>query len=388
MRVLHRQPHPTAWRLGRRVIAAAVCALLLITAAAAVPEIWAAIQTWQGAFAPYAQTLEGSCTDQDITLQVHSALTDGYSARVYYTLTDAQNRLSIHTTVQGRLAGTSAMGSGTTRTQVLSCGEDGVLLAMTKAVGIDFSQEAALQLGEITPAVYQADEKFFLSLAEEPLNTAENADGQQAALPGQNRQTSGENRDFYLSSVGMDRQGRFQVLVTFRAGFGGDLLAVPCDAQDNQLGTSLDRVETGAGTCSIRTGVNPEEVAYIRVYGSYQSTAEPIHGAWTLPLDLQPVERTNIQVNRTIGPFPVEQIQISALGVTVLYRPAADGTLFYGDNDVTLTKQDGTSVALTLEMSGQAVEPGARYSVWSCSDPAVLEEIAAVTVLGESFHLR
>ena len=48
-------------RLGGKAAAVLVCAALMVTAAAAatVPAVWEALQDRLGAFAPYAQTIEG-----------------------------------------------------------------------------------------------------------------------------------------------------------------------------------------------------------------------------------------------------------------------------------------------------------------------------------------
>ena len=69
-----------AKRLSRRTAAVILaCAVLTITAAAAaVPAVWETLQRQLGAFAPYAQTIDGAvCQDQGMEVQVLSALSDG-----------------------------------------------------------------------------------------------------------------------------------------------------------------------------------------------------------------------------------------------------------------------------------------------------------------------
>ena len=93
--------------IGRRaVLAIAACAALTLTAAAAaVPKVWDALREDLGAFAPYAQTIEGaSCTDEGIEVQVLSAISDDLEARFYLAVRDVEeDRLSEFLTLTGRL---------------------------------------------------------------------------------------------------------------------------------------------------------------------------------------------------------------------------------------------------------------------------------------------
>ena len=73
-----------AKRLSRKAAAAIlVCAALMITAAAAAaPAVWETLWRQLGAFAPYAQTIDGAvCQDQGMEVQVLSALSDGLEDR-------------------------------------------------------------------------------------------------------------------------------------------------------------------------------------------------------------------------------------------------------------------------------------------------------------------
>lgn len=94
-------------RLGSRAAAILVCAALTLTvaAAAAVPAVWEAVQTHLGAFAPYAQTIEGAvCTAQGIQLQVLSAISDDLEGRVYVAVQDIEgDRLNEFLRLNGTL---------------------------------------------------------------------------------------------------------------------------------------------------------------------------------------------------------------------------------------------------------------------------------------------
>ena len=94
-------------KLGCRAVAAiAVCAVLMVSAAAAAaPTVWDALMAQLGVFAPYSQTIEGvSCTDQGIEIQVLRTLADDLTAQIYFTVQDVeQDRLDQLLTLTGRL---------------------------------------------------------------------------------------------------------------------------------------------------------------------------------------------------------------------------------------------------------------------------------------------
>lgn len=75
--------------VARLAVAAAVCAVLLVTAMAASPGLRAALLNALGSFAPYAQEVEGvSATEEGIEIRAVSALSDGNTVRVYLEVRD------------------------------------------------------------------------------------------------------------------------------------------------------------------------------------------------------------------------------------------------------------------------------------------------------------
>lgn len=94
-------------RLGGKAAAVLVCAALMVTAAAAAtaPAVWEALQARLGAFAPYAQTIEGAaCADQGVEVRVLSAISDDLEARVYLSVQDVErDRLNEFLTLDGKL---------------------------------------------------------------------------------------------------------------------------------------------------------------------------------------------------------------------------------------------------------------------------------------------
>ena len=134
-------------RFGRRaVIALALCAALAVTAVAAGPSVWSTLARHLGPFGAYGQKLEGVQTVNGIEVKLLEAVTDGYSARVYYTLTDLKgDRLSENTVVSGGVNGVSLGAVSRVEGRVISYDPDTRTLLLEKTLmGADFTQPAAL----------------------------------------------------------------------------------------------------------------------------------------------------------------------------------------------------------------------------------------------------
>ena len=204
-------------RLGRRAaLALALCGALTATALAAGPSIRQALSAHLGSFAPYGQALEGTATVNGVEIRLLEAVTDGYSARVYYTLTDLEGgRFNDHTAVGGsisaeNLGAVARFGGG-----VISYDPDtGTLLVEKLLFGADFSQPAALTVGSADSSRRTFDAVLPVTLPEKPIQTTL-VDGRAVALPGQNTVTDPDNGDYVLSTVGFDGEGRFHALVLF-----------------------------------------------------------------------------------------------------------------------------------------------------------------------------
>ena len=82
-------------RLTRRgLVAAAAAAVLTVSALAAGPTIWQAIQNDLGSRTSYATQVEAACEDQGVRIEAAQALADGRMVRVYFTARDLDgNRL-------------------------------------------------------------------------------------------------------------------------------------------------------------------------------------------------------------------------------------------------------------------------------------------------------
>ena len=95
-------------RLTRRgLVAVAAAAALTVTALAAGPTLWQAIQNDLGSRTSYATQVEAACEDQGIRIEAVRALADGRMVRVYFTARDlGGNRLDETTQISCSLMGT------------------------------------------------------------------------------------------------------------------------------------------------------------------------------------------------------------------------------------------------------------------------------------------
>ena len=370
-------------RLGRRAAAAlALCAALCVTAVAAGPTLWDALEARLGPYAPFAAEVEGETSGQGLRLELVKAVSDGYTARVYYTLTDETgDRLNGHTHVSGRLEvdGEGLTGSGGSRT----------LLLEASAKGLDTSRAVSLELTGVDPGERYIQGAYFQPPADaRALDTDTTGEGAVVLSPGQTPQTSPDTADFTISSMGFDGQGRFHIRLAMAEGFdAGWLLAVPYDAAGKQMGSTLEQTAVDGGMDYTIGGVAPDDVAdmaSIRVYGAYRGPEAAIEGEWSLPVELEPAEQRVILVGRTLEDgFYVERIEVSGMNIAVYYRG--------GDKDwfvVWATDKNGVRTGVPMGMMSAGAEDGLNLGLWSFETPAALDELASVTLLGETFPLE
>lgn len=341
--------------------ALALCAALCVTAVAAGPTLWDALEARLGPYAPFAAEVEGETSGQGLRLELVKAVSDGYTARVYYTLTDETgDRLNGHTQVSGGLKGARAAMGRSTGNQVVSYdAESRTLLLEASAKGLDTSQAVTLELTCVDPGErYIRDARFQPPAAARALDTDTTGEGAVVLSPGQTPQTSPDTADFTISSMGFDGQGRFHIRLAMAEGFdAGWLLAVPYDAAGEQMGSTLEQTAVDGGMDYTIGGVAPDDVAdmaSIRVYGAYRGPEAAIGGEWSLPVELEPAEQRVIPVGRTLeGGFYVERIEVSGMNIAVYYRG--------GDKDwfvVWATDKSGVRTGGPMGMMSAGAEDG------------------------------
>ena len=347
--------------LGRRAVAAvAVCAALLVAAVAAGPTVWEAIQARLGAFAPYAAPAAGTAVDQGLEVALAGSLSDGYVAKVYFTVTDPAGRLNEHTQISAQLAMEEELG-GAMGCRVLSWDQEaGQMLVEASAVGVGSGSAAALEITAVDPGERYIQEALFQPPAlAEPLNTETTAAGNVVLKANQTPQASPDTADFSVSSMGFDGEGRFHIRLEMAEGFdAGWLLAMPYNAAGEQMGTTLDEMAVDGGMDFVIGDITPADWAdmtCIRVYGAYRGPEAAIKGSWILPVTLEPAEERTLTLDRQAGPYRLDTLELSPL-----------------------------SAALTWEH----IDGGQGRDYWVFTQPLELEEVASVTIAGETFPVE
>ena len=291
-------------RFGRRaIVALALCAALAVTAVAAGPSVWNILNSYLGPYAPFAQEMEGTASDQGVRLELVSAVSDGYTAQIFYTITDEEGgRFNAdHTTVAASLEGTNLGGMSTGSRIVSYDADSNTLLMEVSATGIDTSQPLELVVEKIDPSSYMLrNSRFPAEVPEKPLETETTEDGDVVLKAEQNPQTSSDTDVVRISSVGFDEEGNFHIRLAFAEGITGMLLARPCGADGTPLANIQAAEVEGGMDCLVVEDFDPADLAYIQMYGPYRGPEQAIEGEWTLPLEIEAAEQKVVQVDRTL----------------------------------------------------------------------------------------
>ena len=387
---VRRRAYPAGGQGVRRAaVALALCAALVVTAVAASPTLRAALTQYLGPYAPFAREMEGTASDQGVRLELVSAVSDGYTAQIFYTITDEEGgRFNAdHTTVAASLEGTNLGGMSTGSRIVSYDADSNTLLMEVSATGIDTSQPLELVVEKIDPASYMLwDSRFPAEVSEEPLETETTEDGDVVLKAGQNPQTSPDTDVVRISSLGYDGAGNFHIRLAYGEGITGMLLARPCNADGEPLGTARAVSVEGGVDCLVEGFVPADEaeLAYIQVAGRYRGPEPAIEGEWTLPVELEAAEQKVVQVDRTLeeGVY-VDRVEVSGMNIAVFFQ-SEDVDWF----TLWITDQSGETFGVPLKYMNRGVDPAnLSCGLWSFETPMDLEDIASVTFLGETFPL-
>lgn len=382
------QEAPARRRPGRRaVVALALCAALMVTAVAAGPSMWNILAEYLGPYAPFAQEMEGTASDQGVRLELVSAVSDGYTAQIFYTITDEEvGRFNAdHTTVAASLEGTNLGGMSTGSRIVSYDADSNTLLMEVSATGIDTSQPLELVVEKIDPSSYMLwDSRFPAAVPEELLETETTEDGDVVLKAEQNPQTSPDTDVVRISSVGFDEEGNFHIRLAFAEGITGMLLARPCGADGTPLANIQAAEVEGGMDCLVVEDFDPANLAYIQVYGPYRGPEQAIEGEWTLPLEIEAAEQKVVQVDRTLedGVY-VDRVEVSGMNIAVFFQ-SEDVDWF----TLWITDRSGETIGVPLNYMNRRVNgTDTSCGLWSFETPMDLEDIASVTFLGETFPL-
>lgn len=381
---------PVKYFSRRAAVALALCAALAVTAVAAGPSVWSALREHLGPFGAYLSAAEGTVTDQGVKVELVASLSDGYTAMAYFTATDLTGgRFNDHTRVSARLDGELAGLGGVAGCKVISYdSEQDQLLVQVGLEGMGSGADVQLAVSAFEPGYhYIQDAQFQPPEAAQTLADERTAEGDVVLKPGQNPQTSPDTADVSISSMGFDGAGNFHIRLALAEGCSDDaLLALPYNAAGEQMGHTAAQTAVEGGVDSLIEGITPADVAdmaYIRIYGPYQGPEPVIEGSWVLPMTLEAAEQITIPVERTLdGGEYVEQIQLSNLSAVVFYRG-------WEREWFALQITDTRGQSVDVPMSFKSVDQDTRlsYAIWSFETPMELEDIASVTIAGETFPL-
>lgn len=379
----------------RVLIALALCAALAVTAAAAGPSIWQALEARLGAFAPYAEELDTVSVSQGVELRAVGSVSDGVITRIYLAATDLEGtRLDGHTiavpqsfTVDGAWTNW-IMGYGIQT--VAFENEEQTLLLEIQAEGLDFTQPVTISGGTLQPGRYTVH--AWPELEEIPaaaLETELTEDGIPVLRGGQTPRTFEGLNGFRLSSMGFDERGRFHIRIALEPGYALEgrvyATASSADGRNWQEGMEVTMLPDGEDILlPAITRENVSELQELELYGAYTGPESPIQGEWSLSLELDTVNTwtTADSWSAACGGITITRVQLSPLGVVAWY--SGEGWLHEAEY-LQVEQKDGKSP--TWEAPTGGGDQAGGCVIWAFNEPVEPEDISSVTIRGVEIPL-
>lgn len=396
--------------IGRRaVLAIAACAALTLTAAAAaVPKVWDALREDLGAFAPYAQTIEGaSCTDEGIEVQVLSAISDDLEARFYLAVRDVEeDRLSEFLTLTGRLtageeketetkasAEVIAIAASPFTTGFTLVSYDPATKTALLTAGIGYYEsgrpngEAKLEVTGMTtkraqvwldipcaPATGKTLKSLPVGKDDKVVHRATGiVNGEYADIalpskkvvlaPGQNPMAIEGTEDIRVSSMGFASDGCFHIRLEFAEGVkpmfweNGDCglmtsiyvegIETDIDAQDIYM--TYHQTLVGDDLDILFPLVKAENLETLqggamRLAGHYFRPGVDIEGKWATEFEMEYYPSTVLDWKGSVGGWKMQEVTLSPLSVTMLGHKG-DSSGALANTPLYAVKKDGTEIA-------------------------------------------
>lgn len=362
---------------------ALVCAALMVTAAAAAtaPAVWEALQSRLGAFAPYAQTIEGAvCADQGIEVRVLSAISDDLEGRVYLSVRDLEgDRLDQFLTLDGVMTageakdpesvfanGVSVVGGFSTSVFDLVSYDPATKTALlsTAVYYMDTSRPTGKARLSITGLSTQ-EAKLYTTLpcdglTEKELDSLSAGEDDRVILdpshvegtgydnsvlpdkhvvlaPGQTPVDIPGTQDVRVSSMGFASDGCFHIRLEFAQGVEPETFintsvapaAINSNLYCDLVGGDFDMrfmvvretlVEGGMDVLfPLLKAEDLEEIRgrQMRVYGTYIRPGTDIEGDWNAEFELDYYPSTVLDWTGELEGWQVEQVTVSPLSVTM-----------------------------------------------------------------------
>lgn len=354
-------------RVRRAIIALALCAALAVTAVAAGPSVWNALAEHLGPFGAWLTPLTGSSTSAGVELEVAGVLSDGTTARFYLTAHDTVGgRLDGHTSVNFDLAGAVSWGGSA----VAFDRETDTLLLELEAINLT-GEKPTLSGGTLVPNSYQ------VSVEPEPADSPETFQSYEE-LPG------------FSTSMGFDGENNFHLRVRLEEGYSlsARSTAFVYFSDGSTWVNEAEQVSYLSDGQDLRlegiTRENWDQVEKIWLVTSYTGSLEPIEGDWTLTLDPVAAETRSTGAGFSLkhAGVTVTQVQFSPLGAVATYTGEEDAL---AAEDLRVETAAGETPAWK-SFSGWNWG-GEGTAIWRYETPVEPEDIASVTLLGETVPL-
>ena len=400
-------------RLGGKAAAVLVCAALMVTAAAAatVPAVWEALQDRLGAFAPYAQTIEGAaCADQGVEVQVLSAISDDLEAWVYLSVRDVEeDRLNEFLTLDGKLTAGEAKepeeGSvlwmwftepfstsrfelvsydAETKTALLSARvsydawtqpngaarlditgmttQKGRMRGSVSCASVTGAELKSLPAGENDKVIFKLYHRLGLSKYVYDDGTDYFLPDEQVVLaPGQTPMDIEGTEDMRISSMGFASDGCFHIRLELAQGVAPELgeddgvsglyISLSDSHWDSAYRLYQERLVEG-GIDILFPLLKAENLEGIQsreagIFGGYTRPGTDIEGSWSTEFELDYYPSAVLDWTGELDGWQVERMTVSPLSVTM--KSNASGGL---DIPLYAVKKDGSTVAAQLGRSG------------------------------------
>lgn len=440
-----------AKRLSGRAAAILVCAALAITAAAAaaVPAVWEKLWEQLGAFAPYAQTIDGAvCRDQGIEVQVLSALSDDLEARFYLAVRDMEgDRLNEYLTLEGQLENdakrdpdaelprmsVSTVG-GSSQFEFISYDPEAKTALFCASIlywkDEQPTQDAHLSLtgmttqkgylyggascASVTGRILESLPVEEQDQANQKIDHVSSLGYTEADLPGlkvvlaaeQNPMPMEGTEDMWISSMGFADDGRFHIRLGFAEGVaaGSDGDSLRGFFSDLFLSGSTDKRQYAHQITPVPGGldilfplIKLEDLELLqdcqaRFYGDYTRPGTEVQGAWNIDFQLEYHPSVTLDWTGDLAGRQVRRVTVSPLSVT-MYSNDVGGfhrAVLYA------VKKDGSTVAAepdtgsysnsNWESDGEPIWD--TYNTWKFEAPVDLEELACLTLMDQTIPVH
>lgn len=419
-------------RIRRRVLAAGIAAVLVltVTAGALSPTVQELLANALGGFGRYAQTVEGSAVDQGIEVRVLSAMADSSMLVVYAEAEDLTgDRLDEALSVDGLLIPEKPESDTGKITMSIISRECIGYVPETKTALLKFTYtfgqtEEAAQLKNLSLRVdgfqpRKCDVEVDLPgwtltdqtlagwyLAEENVlygggtqDPAEDYIGALALEPGQTPADLGSEL-VSLSSAGFGadgkfhlqfevpaetRMGRSSLLSTLRSRYVETLdlerdedfeEASRISRQYNDPLTSFWFTRDGKVYTELVFPVGPDTAADLLLESVYGSVilADPISGSWEIPLTVETLPELRMPLSGSLRGNELQEMTLSPLNLTIF----SAGTLPRAP--ASALKKDGSEI--TAQPGPGSGSKHGVYSRWEFAEPLELDELAGIFIDG------